>query len=74
MMTICGCLLQTPNPVLNIYFKDTFHIVKVNGEKARKTELLKLHRRIKKVMHKGFVSTLILAGFESMGVLYVLVC
>lgn len=36
MMSICGCLLLTPNPVLNIYFKDTFHIVKVNGEEARK--------------------------------------
>lgn len=51
-MSICGCLLLTLNPVLNIYFKNTFHIVKVNGEEAGKMEFFKLHRRIKKTLHK----------------------
>lgn len=70
-MSICGCLLLNLTPVLNMYFKDTFHIVKVNGDKAGKTQLLKLHRRIKKVMHKEFGSMLILTGFKSF---FFLVC
>lgn len=74
MMSICGCLLLTLTPVLNMYFKNTFHIVKVKGEEAGKTELLKLHRRITKIMYKEFVSMLILAGFESVFFWYVLVC
>lgn len=65
MMSICGCLLLSLNPVLNIYFKDTLHIVKVNGEEAGKINFFKLHRRTKKFMHKEFVSMLILVGLKS---------